>query len=92
VNANAASEQLDELAKLFKESFPDVHCLRCDNDEFYILPSARQTIVLPDGPPSEAALPVMTLACTRCGHIEQHLIRMLREASKPIEVERPAES
>ena len=87
MNAESRSIQLDELEALFKESFPDVRCLRCDNDEFYMLPSARQLIVMPDGPSSEASYPVMTVACTRCGHLEQHLIRTLRDAPKPIELE-----
>jgi hypothetical protein len=76
--------QLEELDKLFKESFPDIGCLRCENDEFYILPSTRQTIVSPDGLSAIATIPIMTVACTRCGHIEQHLIPTLRDAAKPI--------
>ncbi len=86
MNSSPRTARLEDLEKLFKESFPDVRCLRCDNDEFYILPSARQVIALPDGPPAEAIIPVMTVACTRCGHIEQHLIRTLQEAAKPIEL------
>ena len=84
-------DQLGEvggLAELFKESFPDIHCLRCGHGDFYILPSSRQTFMMGEAALSPTLLPVITLACTRCGHIEQHLSDPLREASKPIEIEK----
>ena len=84
--------KIDELAELFKESLPDVRCLRCGHGDFYILPAARQTFMMGDPALSPALLPVITLACTRCGHIEQHLSEQLRKASKPIEVEKPSAS
>jgi hypothetical protein len=87
LNDSPRIASVDELDKLFKESFPDIRCLRCGNDEFYILPSARQVIVLPEGPAREAIIPVMTVACTRCGHVEQHLLGTLRDAAKPISIE-----
>jgi hypothetical protein len=36
------------LAELFKESFPDVRCLRCGHGDFYILPASRQTFMMGD--------------------------------------------
>ncbi len=78
--------KIDELAELFKESFPDVRCLRCGNGDFYILPAARQTFMMGEPAPAPKLLGVVTLACTRCGYIEQHLSDQLREASKPIEI------
>jgi predicted nucleic-acid-binding Zn-ribbon protein len=92
LNDEGLSGQLEELDKLFKESFPDIRCLRCENDEFYILPSSRQPIVSPDGVAATTTIPVMTVACTRCGHIEQHLIPTLRDAAKPIELNGPMAS
>ncbi len=86
----AGSAQIDDLVKLFKESFPDVHCLRCGHDGFYILPAIQQAFLVADPAISTTLLPVITLACTRCGHIEQHLSQALRGARKPIEIEKTA--
>jgi predicted nucleic-acid-binding Zn-ribbon protein len=85
------NSRVDDLAELFRESFPDVHCLRCGHGEFYILPAIRQTFLMGESP-APRLLPVITLACTRCGHIEQHLSDRLREASKPIGFEKSAAS
>jgi Zn ribbon nucleic-acid-binding protein len=84
--------KIDELAELFKESFPNVHCLRCGHGDFYILPAARQTFMMSEPALSPKLLPVITLACTRCGHIEQHLSDQLRDAAKPIDFEKPTAS
>ena len=84
------SPQVDTLAELFKESFPDVHCLRCGCGDFYILPATRQTFMVGDPAIAPTLLPVMTLACARCGHIEQHLSDQLRDAAKPIKIEKSA--
>ena len=81
-----SAEFVDGLAELFKQSFPDVHCLRCGYGDFYILPSERQTFIMGDKEARPTYLPVITLACIRCGHIEQHLSGPLRDASKPIEI------
>ncbi len=84
--------KVDELAELFKESFPDIRCLRCGHSDFYILPATRQTFMMGEHALSPKLLPVITLACTRCGRIEQHLSDQLRDAAKPIEFEKPTAS
>ena len=84
------SEKVDDLAELFKESFPDIHCLRCGYNSFYILPATRQTFMMGDPALAPKLLPVITLACTRCGHIEQHLTETLRGRSRPIPIEKAA--
>jgi Zn ribbon nucleic-acid-binding protein len=86
VSEEDSAEFVDGLAELFKQSFPDVHCLRCGYGDFYILPSERQTFIIGDKEARPTYLPVITLACIRCGHIEQHLSGPLRDASKPIEI------
>ena len=79
---------VESLAELFKQSFPDVRCLRCGHGDFYILPASRQTFMMGEPALRPTLLPVVTLACTRCGHIEQHLSEQLRNAPKPIDVEK----
>ncbi len=92
MGAGSAAGDVDGLAKLFKESFPDVRCLRCGHTEFFILPAVRQSFMMGDPALKPTLLPVVTLACTRCGHIEQHLSKRLEDASKPIDIEKAATS
>ena len=73
------------LRELFRESFPDVGCLRCGNGEFYILPATREGFWTQQAS-RPMFLQVVTLACTRCGHIERHLTEQLEKTAKPIEI------
>jgi hypothetical protein len=78
------------LAELVNTSFPNLRCLRCGNDRFYVtddpavasLKEARQLLGIPTVP--DALGPVVILACRRCGHIEQHLTDLLQQAQKPV--------
>ena len=83
--------KVDDLLRLFEKSFPDIHCLRCGYNSFYVLPATRQSFMMGDPAISPALLPVITLACRRCGHIEQHLSDQLRDRPIPIEIEKSAE-
>jgi Zn ribbon nucleic-acid-binding protein len=91
-----APDEFDELAGLMKASFPNIRCLRCGHDKFYLFPEAKDAagpvqqdahMWLAEGPLTDKDHPVTTLACVRCGHIEQHLTGLLRRAQKPIVVE-----
>jgi len=85
-------DEFDALAKLVNTSFPDLRCLRCGSDQFYVtddsaivrgLEEVRLLLAMPTV--SDDALgPVVTLACRRCGHIEQHLTDLLKRADKPL--------
>ena len=81
MTVSSESSDFDELAGLVKASFPDLTCLRCGNDRFYLLTD-------PDRPgmPADGGRPVavLTLACTRCGFLENHLAEALRHSAKPI--------
>lgn len=85
-------ETVSELGALFKESFPDARCLRCGSEDFYILPSARQAFIMGEPDPAPKWLGVVTLACARCGYVEQHLSAQLRQAVRPIEYVKPVDS
>ena len=92
-DADAKAPEFSALAELVKASFPDLRCLRCDNDQFYL---ASDIDVLGTGKPgsysrislhtllSDPENPVITLACTRCGYLEHHMTGILRRAEKPI--------
>ena len=72
------SATADQQTQMIRDSFPDLQCLRCKHDDFYILPN----LVKYEG------IAVVTLVCSRCGIIEQHQLGILSNASKPIKVGR----
>ena len=82
-------EEFQELADLVRASFPDLCCLRCGHDAFY---SGLNNYTLARREPGTSTLvsyigdnhEVLTLACTRCGHLEHHLLKVLERAQKPI--------
>jgi ribosomal protein L37E len=68
----------EEYIQLVRACFPEIQCLRCGDDEFLIFPN----ITGPSGLNSNTNLGAVTLACSRCGHLEQHLLGRLRTAVK----------
>lgn len=95
----AESSKREEAIELIRQSFPDIRCLRCGFDEFYVdtdvdalgtgKPGGKSILrlhnLIKEGEPTLAArFPVVTLACTRCGHIENHITSILMEAEKPL--------
>ena len=92
----------NDLPGLLNEVFPDLRCLRCDENKFALIddPDAglRTSLAVSTNQRrnafAEAAgmfqdaqaysrLPILTIACRNCGHIEQFAEDILRElASK----------
>jgi ribosomal protein L37E len=98
--SNAGGEFKD-LAELVDASFPGLKCLRCGHEAFFLASDVnalaasggenrRSVLALQSAvaDPKHARNPVLTLACMRCGHLEQHLTGMLTKAAKPIPDER----
>ncbi|MFL4974723.1 MAG: hypothetical protein ACJ8DU_17975 [Microvirga sp.] len=91
--ATEENRGFEELKELVNASFPDLRCLRCGNETFYL---ASDIDALGTGKLhsysrialhsllSDPANPVITLACTRCGYLEHHMTGVLRRAEKPI--------
>jgi Zn ribbon nucleic-acid-binding protein len=85
-------DEFDELAGLVKASFPNIKCLRCGHEEFFMTDDVdvfAEKATEGDFASTQALrhrglTPVIALACTRCGHIEQHLVAPLRRSQKPI--------
>jgi ribosomal protein L37E len=81
----------DDVVKLVVASFPHLRCLRCGHDQFYVTddPSAasmkevRSLLGMPIASDDPVGA-VITLACRRCGHVEQHLTDLLKQANKPV--------
>lgn len=88
--------KFEELKELVNASFPDLRCLRCGNDGFYLTsdidalgtgtPNSYSRIAL-HSLLSDPENPVVTLACRRCGYLEHHMTGVLRAAEKPIATE-----
>jgi hypothetical protein len=76
--AGNAPQDFDELVGLLNESFPNIRCLRCGFDKFYMLDGPQLT--LPSGPLTDQQRPVMRLAYARCGYSEDHLTGVLRNS------------
>ncbi len=86
-------EYFEELRGLVKASFPDIRCLRCGHDELYLisndlsgLPGYISAQIL-ESPITNRRHPFLTLACTRCGHVENFLTGIMERAEKPINPE-----
>jgi hypothetical protein len=74
----------NELADLVKASFPDLKCLRCGNERFYLVTEAERPHSLAALGQPKVEPTTVTLACTRCGFLENHLAEPLRRSGKPI--------
>ena len=74
MSMDAVEARQNEHVDLVSKSFPEIRCIRCGYEDFYIMPNVA-------GP---SGLAVVTLACKRCGHLDQHLISVLRESPKPV--------
>jgi predicted nucleic-acid-binding Zn-ribbon protein len=91
-DSNNKTGESDRLAKLVTDSFPNLVCLRCGSDQFYVtddpavagIKEARRLLGLPDEAQASFG-PIVTLACRRCGYIEQHFSDILHNAKKPID-------
>ena len=86
-------EEFEELRGLIKASFPNIRCLRCGHDELYLisdelsgLPGYISAQIL-ESPLTNRQHPLLTLACTRCGHVEHFLTGIMERAEKPIDPE-----
>ncbi|ADZ69336.1 hypothetical protein [Polymorphum gilvum] len=82
--ASKPTEEFSKLVDLISDRLPDLRCLRCHHDGFYLSqdlsPPGYSFGEVPDLIiQSERAgiPPITTLVCRRCGHIEQHLTSVL---------------
>jgi predicted nucleic-acid-binding Zn-ribbon protein len=83
----------EELKGLVNASFPELRCLRCGNEQFFLTSDIDALGTGKPGSLSKISLhtllsdpenPVITLACTRCGYLEHHMTGIMRRAEKPI--------
>ena len=83
-------EYVDQIAGLVKASFPDIRCLRCGHGELYVVSDELSGLPghvspqLLESPLTNRQHPFLTLACTRCGHVENFLTGIMERAQKPI--------
>jgi predicted nucleic-acid-binding Zn-ribbon protein len=92
-------DRYQQAAELIRKRLPEIRCLRCGHDEFFVdthanaLSTGRPNSYSPlrlhnmingSKPTLAAAIPVITLACSRCGNIESHLTGVLLDSEEPI--------
>jgi hypothetical protein len=77
--------EFNKLADLVKSSFPDLKCLRCGNERFFLVTEPEKIRTLADLGNARSEASTATLACTRCGFLENHLAEPLRRSGKPIQ-------
>ncbi|WP_147290457.1 hypothetical protein [Pannonibacter phragmitetus] len=83
-DASKPVEDFRQLVDLISDRFPNLRCLRCSHDGFYmsqdLSPPGFSFGEVPDiilASERAGIRPVTTLVCRRCGHIEQHLTKIL---------------
>lgn len=79
---------LNDLVDLVNQAFPRLSCLRCANEQFFLVKSTSVVrlglIKLPDDAMPKGHFDIIELICRRCGYIERHEIATLKNAAKPI--------
>ena len=84
------SGYVEQVAGLVKASFQDIKCLRCGHDELYVISDelsglpGHVSAQLLDSVITNRLHPFLSLACARCGHVENFLTGVMERAAKPI--------
>jgi predicted nucleic-acid-binding Zn-ribbon protein len=73
----AWQKEVDEALEALNKRFPEISCLRCRNDQFFVRmwldPSLVPAIA------DENTNRVVELTCKNCGLQERHLVRLLEK-------------
>lgn len=87
VEAELAELEAGSLA-LVQEAFPDLRCLRCRSDSFYLTDSEVERYVSHQGKNivrvGQAGPRTLKLICSRCGLVETHEHEYLAKVAKPV--------
>ena len=81
--------EFEMLRELVRDAFPDLRCLRCGSDDFYLkgmldnLGTGQFVQGKPQSPDRDYES-VLRLVCQRCGFVEHHSVQILQESDKPI--------
>src|SRR5215472_10730031 len=74
-------QRQEEIIKLMTEKGAIEPCPRCKNPQFELIGEAFIQMFLDVGPPGAPAqnvpVPVIVVACKRCGYVAQHAERIL---------------
>ena len=69
------TREMDEARALMQERFPDLACLRCRRDKFFLRLWPDQSLVPGLADPSNNR--VVELICENCGFQEKHVVTLL---------------
>lgn len=81
------ADALVDMAKAVDVAFPKLKCLRCGSESFYLIGPSRFFKATQHPSFGEFDGEVVDLVCQRCGMIERHLWKILRDAAKPIDTD-----
>lgn len=73
------AQDAEAMTALVKEAFPDLKCLRCGHDAFFLRSFRSPGLAGAFGDVTE-----IELICQRCGLIERHAAAQLKACEKPI--------
>jgi predicted nucleic-acid-binding Zn-ribbon protein len=81
--------EFETLRDLVREAFPDLRCLRCGSDDFFLkgMLDNLGTGEFIEGKPLSSTQDyeqALRLVCQRCGFVEHHSVQVLQDAAKPI--------
>jgi ribosomal protein L37E len=80
--------ELEDVIDLVKQAFPDLSCLRCGHEDFFVAHRNDSLGLMKYDDENKwrgsGPNPIGLLICQRCGHIEYHLLEQLWKADKPI--------
>jgi hypothetical protein len=90
----ASGGELAQMAREVDLAFPNLKCLRCGNESFFLVGPESDSYRIIKKTPSfykfdsdASAIEVLELVCQRCGMIERHSWKILKNAQKPIQTD-----
>jgi predicted nucleic-acid-binding Zn-ribbon protein len=79
IPAEEWTKEVQEARAALRRRFPDLHCLRCGEEDFYFRLWPDESLV--PGLASESDNRVVELICQNCGFQEKHVVRILAAAT-----------
>ena len=72
------SDDVEKARSSLRSRFPDLHCLRCGKDRFFMRIWSDESLV--PGLATEDNNRVLELICENCGYQEKHVVSLLEKS------------
>jgi predicted nucleic-acid-binding Zn-ribbon protein len=73
------SDEVERARSSLQSRFPDLHCLRCGKDKFFMRIWSDDSLV--PGLVNEDNDRVLELICENCGYQEKHVVSLLEKSA-----------